>query len=119
MYCDQTNSDGGWTVFQRRVDGSQDFFKDWAAYERGFGRVKKEYWLGFGKILRLIGNRRQKLRIDMEDTAKIKKYAEYEDFKVLGPETNYRLSIGQYSGKPVILYEHIQAMGCNDGCTSM
>jgi hypothetical protein len=30
-------------VFQRRTDGSTDFYRDWSAYEDGFGD-RKEFW---------------------------------------------------------------------------
>jgi len=33
-------------VFQRRVDGTTDFYRDWAEYKAGFGDVYNEYWLG-------------------------------------------------------------------------
>jgi len=33
-------------MFQRRQDGSVDFYRDWHAYEEGFGDVGTNYWIG-------------------------------------------------------------------------
>ena len=33
-------------VFQRRVDGSEDFNRKWADYELDFGDIEGEHWLG-------------------------------------------------------------------------
>lgn len=35
VFCDMTN--GGWTIIQRRFDGTVDFFRDWDQYKKGFG----------------------------------------------------------------------------------
>ena len=98
VFCDMKTSGGGWTVFQRRMDGSVNFYRGWNDYKKGFGNLKSEFWLGLDKIHRLTSAKRNKLRIDMEDTKKNKRYAEYGKFSVANKKQKYKLTVGKYSG---------------------
>jgi len=33
-------------VFQHRINGETDFFRNWLEYQKGFGDLEKEFWLG-------------------------------------------------------------------------
>ena len=84
-------------MFQRRHDGSENFYRRWTEYENGFGNVKGEYWLGLKKIGCLTKVPvKTKLRIDLADFAGNSKFACYDYFHVGTPSTNYRLTIGGY-----------------------
>ena len=98
VFCDQTTAGGGWTVFQKRLHGSVDFYRGWADYKNGFGILTGEFWLGLDKINRLTSSGRYKLRVDLEDTEGKTVYAEYNVFAVGSEGTKYRLSVRNYSG---------------------
>ena len=97
VFFDQTTAGGGWTVFQKRLDGSVDFYRGWDDYKRGFGNLNGEFWLGLDKITRLT-KQRSRLRVDLEDTTGKTAYAEYDYFGVTSEKSKYKLSLGTYSG---------------------
>ncbi|XP_068743855.1 microfibril-associated glycoprotein 4-like [Montipora capricornis] len=98
VFCDQTTAGGGWTVFQKRLDGSIDFYRGWDDYKQGFGNLKGEFWLGLDKIHRLTKLGNNTLRVDLEDTKGKTAYAAYDMFAVTSEKAKYQLSLGTYSG---------------------
>ena len=96
-YCDMTTDGGGWTVFQRRMDGSVGFYRYWTDYQQGFGSLSGEFWLGLDKIHRLTSTPTE-LRIDMRDFEGNSAYAHYTSFSVGDSASKYILSVSGYSG---------------------
>ena len=98
VYCDMQ---GGtkWTVFQRRRDGSEDFYRGWDDYVNGFGDKNGEHWLGLKYIHCLTSLRASSsLRVEIADFNGAKWHASYSFFSVGNNATNYRLNIGGYTG---------------------
>ena len=97
VYCDMETDGGGWTVFQRRMDGSVDFYRYWTDYQQGFGNVSGEFWLGLDKIHRLTSTPTE-LRVDMQDFEGNSTYAQYTSFNVGDSASKYILTVSGYSG---------------------
>jgi len=115
VFCDHKTAGGGWTVFQKRRDGSVDFFRAWDDYKRGFGNLNGEFWLGLDKIHRLTVSSSNKLRVDLEDIHGATVFAEYSSFSVASERAKYQLSLGSYTGKLisvtfVIILEQMQQL---------
>ena len=98
VLCDMSTDSGGWTVFQRRLDGSVDFYRGWESYKNGFGNLSGEFWLGNDNIHRLTDSDDVMFRVDLEDFEGNITYAEYTTFKVADEADKYRLLIGGYNG---------------------
>ena len=98
VLCDMTMDGGGWTVFQRRLDGSVDFYLGWESYKNGFGNLNGELWLGNDNLHRLTAVDNVMMRVDLEDFDGNITYAEYKTFKVAGEADKYQLLIGGYNG---------------------
>ena len=85
-------------VFQRRMDGTEDFYRGWADYVKGFGDLNGEFWLGLNKIHRLTQAANTTLRVDLADFEGQTRYAKYTTFQVRDSSRKYQLNIGGYSG---------------------
>uniref|UniRef100_A0A3P8SUJ7 Angiopoietin-like 3 n=1 Tax=Amphiprion percula TaxID=161767 RepID=A0A3P8SUJ7_AMPPE len=96
VYCEM-GSDGGSTVIQRRVDGSADFDQTWEKYEKGFGDLEKDFWLGLKKIHSITQQGVYTLRVDLGDWKEEKRWAEY-CFSLEGPSKDYTLHVSHLSG---------------------
>ncbi|KAM9391583.1 angiopoietin-related protein 6 [Pholidichthys leucotaenia] len=97
-WCDQSGAQGGWTVIQRRQDGSVNFFRTWEQYKQGFGNLDGEYWLGLEHLYWLTKQAQYTLRVFLEDWQGRKVFAEYDSFHVEPESDWYRLRLGQYHG---------------------
>ncbi|KAM4663307.1 ficolin-1-like [Discoglossus pictus] len=94
VMCDMHTDGGGWIVFQRRWDGSVDFFLDWKSYKMGFGNRLNEFWLGNDNIHKITSSGTWELRVDLWDFENNKQFATYSSFKVLGENEKYKLLVG-------------------------
>ncbi|CAC5394938.1 ANGPT4 [Mytilus coruscus] len=97
VYCEM-RSDGQWTVIQKRLNGTTDFYRNWQEYKQGFGNVNLEHWLGNDNLHKILSAKNYKLRIDLKDWNGNAKYADYNTFVVGSEDTNYTLTISGYSG---------------------
>lgn len=97
VYCDMETDGGGWTVFQRRMNGKTDFYRTWSEYRAGFGNLSEEFWLGNELLHNLTSVGPVSLRVDMQsgnDTV----YAHYANFSINSEERQYTLTVSGYTG---------------------
>ncbi|XP_048751396.1 ficolin-1-like [Ostrea edulis] len=98
VYCDMTTEGGGWTIIQKRVDGSTGFDKPWHNYKTGFGEPSKNYWIGNDAIHNLTKANNQELRVDITMNSGEKVYAKYSIFRVGDETSKYRIFVNGFSG---------------------
>ncbi|XP_072017764.1 uncharacterized protein [Amphiura filiformis] len=99
VWCDMDTDGGGWVVFQRRVDGSEDFYRYWADYKAGFGDLAVEHWLGNDNIYALVNNGKiYQLRLDLIDGSDWA-YDLYASFVISDEAGDYTLTLGADIGE--------------------
>eukprot|EP00111_Clytia_hemisphaerica_P010044 TCONS_00029357-protein len=123
VYCLMTGSGGGWMAFQRRFDGSVQFFgRNWEDFKNGFGDSDGEYYLG-NELLHLLttseshdymvqahakdGSRKRKnihnVRIESEEENYKIEYREEDIDSASGSGTNYGLVM---RGQDFLTFDH-------------
>ena len=85
-------------MFQRRVNGAQDFSLSWFEYKVGFGTPDHEVWLGNDKLHSLTTQKNYELRIDIVNNLRDPYFAEYSSFRISDESGNYQLTLGNFSG---------------------
>ncbi len=110
VYCDQTTDGGGWTVVQRRQDGSVNFYRNWANYKAGFGSPNGELWLGLDIMRALTNQGPTEARFDfVNDGASV--FEKYSTFGIGTESTNYRLTASGASGTAGDSFSYHSGMG--------
>ncbi|XP_073764963.1 microfibril-associated glycoprotein 4-like [Danio rerio] len=102
VYCQMISDgkdeeNGGWTVFQRRMDGSINFYQPWEVYKRGFGTTEGEYWLGLENLYQLTRHKKFMLRVDLEDFEGRRGFAQYSSFSVGSEAEGYKLQVSGFT----------------------
>ncbi|XP_059992217.1 angiopoietin-2 isoform X3 [Lagenorhynchus albirostris] len=92
-YCDMETAGGGWTIIQRREDGSVDFQRTWKEYKVGFGNPSGEHWLGNEFVSQVTNQKRYVLKIHLKDWEGNEAYSLYDHFYLSSEELNYRLVV--------------------------
>lgn len=99
VYCDTRVAGSGWTVIQRRQDGSENFYRSWEEYSQGFGNLNGEFFLGLEKLHVLTNAEPYELYVHIEDFYGDSRDARYDRFLIGNASTSYALEIlGKYSG---------------------
>ena len=98
VYCDTRSGGGGWTVIQRRKDGSVDFKnRDWVKYEDGFGDLNGEFWMGLRSMHCLTSQGNWELRIDYRWKNRTESYLHYNNFAIGSADEQYPLNISGFN----------------------
>ncbi|CAK8686749.1 unnamed protein product [Clavelina lepadiformis] len=87
VYCED-----GWTIFQRRIDGSVNFGRRWYDYANGFGQI------GLDNIHEMTRGGGCRLKIELWDFDGNQRHADYSSFSIESAENLYRLRVSGYSG---------------------
>ncbi|XP_062137383.1 ficolin-2-like [Drosophila sulfurigaster albostrigata] len=97
--CETRTAGAGWTTIQRRQDGSENFYRSWNEYRKGFGNLHGEFFIGLENLHAMTSAEPNELYIYLQDFDGESHYAKYDHF-IVGNESDAfsLLSLGKYSG---------------------
>ncbi|KAM7349658.1 fibrinogen-like protein 1 [Cochliomyia hominivorax] len=89
-----------WWVLQKRLDGSENFYRNWSDYKQGFGDKRQEYFMGLEPLYEMGKTKGPlELLIVLGDHNMDMKYAKYDHFIVGSEKEDYKLKeLGLYKG---------------------
>ncbi|XP_071836103.1 uncharacterized protein [Apostichopus japonicus] len=106
VMCNMLLKGGGWTMIQRRVNGSVDFNRDKLSYDNGFGIRSHEFWIGNSQLYALLKPTNYTLRIDMVLPGGSPAYAEYDSFRIEDKQSDFRISsLGKFSRSSTYVFD--------------
>ncbi|KAH8263436.1 hypothetical protein KR044_009116, partial [Drosophila immigrans] len=104
--CESHILGGGWTVIQRRLNGSIDFQRSWNEYRDGFGDLRGEFFIGLEKLHRMTAAEPQELLIYYETFTYVTKSYLYTGFLIGSEEEEYFIkSAHSQSGSYGLYYD--------------
>ncbi|XP_022225279.2 ficolin-1 [Drosophila obscura] len=99
VFCETQLAGPGWTVIQRRTNGSLNFFRNWEEYKQGFGDLEGEFFLGLEKVRALTALEPFELYVHLEDFDGERRHARFDEFALGSEEDAYALNaLGRYTG---------------------
>ena len=94
VYCDMETDGGGWIVIQRRNAsmGWVNFTRNISDYEKGFGDLDGEFWIGLKNIYELTNQQNMELRTKVWNVSGSSMGWNYHLFKINNRDSRYSIS---------------------------
>jgi hypothetical protein len=95
VFCEEQ-----WLVIQQRLNGFEtNFNRSWSDYQKGFGSLHSDFWIGLEPIYQLTHANSYQLLIELTDWSDNFYTAHYDSFQIGNAQDFYRLSLGgQFTG---------------------
>lgn len=114
VFCDMNLQGGGWTVIQRRVDGTVSFNENKAEYEVGFGSFDGSFWLGLEKIKRLAdyNSLTFELYVGLQSFESSHEFgfAKYGSFSLGTAAQNYKLHVSSFDAVESTIFDSLASI---------